>query len=234
MFWRRKKTETVDTVYSVQSYAAQLGIERRRNTRILYPNQNLSSLPSFFFGGRSLAVHDLSAGGVCLLDKDDHLGPDAGNEIELRLIWPDCERVVRCRLVSCVDVRRHIQFLDLEGERSEAIKRAIVPGVLGQTMKPLMMARENPVQLKAREIWSSTKGDTITFVEDAQMLAEIVLDSRIFRVAKDGWPTTEDGQPASLRDLEAIVLFLINFPKPSPAIQFLRTQIQTLYFEGHA
>ena len=232
MFWRRKKNHTADSVYMVQNYASQLGIERRRNVRIQYPNQNLTSLPSIFFGGRSIRIYDLSAGGVCLIDKEDHLGPLAGQDLELRLIWPECERVVQCRMVSRVDVRRHIQFMDLESERVTAIKTAIAPGVIGQTMKPLVHNNKNSVtQLHAKEVWSSTKGDSLSFSQDIHITADLMLDGKSFRFMKDSWPMT-DNRPASPREVESILIFLVNFPRPSPAVAQMQSQLQTLYFEG--
>jgi len=234
MFWRRKKSTAVDQVYGVQNYAAQLGIERRRNTRILYPHQNLSCLPSIFYGSRSIKIHDISAGGVCLIDKEDHLGPHAGQDLELRLIWPDCERVVKCRMVSRVDVRRHIQFLDLEGDRAEAIKRAIVPGVAGQTMKPLVGETDPSVQLQAREVWNSTQGDTLTFTHDVHVLAEMTVNTKAYRFFRDSWPVDSENKPATSSEVERILIFLVNCPRPSAAIRDLHSLVQSLYFEGRS
>lgn len=232
MFWRRKKKDNAAIISDVKAYAAQLGIERRRNARILYPpHQNLNLLPGVFFGSRSMRVQDLSVGGVCLIDKDDYLGPNAGQELDLRLIWPECERVVRCRLISRVDHRRHIQFMDLSGERCEAIQAAIKPGMLGQSMRPSHPVGRG-IHLEARELWTSGNGDSLTFVEDVHAVAEITLGEATYRLMKDAWPVNSENQPASPREVERILIFLFNFPRPSAAVTELKAQLQSFYFEG--
>jgi hypothetical protein len=233
MFWWRKKQAAAPKVSSVQAYAAQLGVERRRQARILYPHHNLNLLPSVFFGTRSLRVHDLSVGGACLIDKEDFMGPNAGHDLELRLIWPECERVVRCRMVSRVDTRRHIQFLDLEGERVEAINSAINPGVLGQSMRITQLTSREP-RLEARELWTSVNGDALSFADDVHVIAELTFAGQTFRLLKEAWPLDSGNQPASPRDVERMLIFLFNFPRPSESVNTLKQQLQSFYFEGRA
>jgi hypothetical protein len=230
MFWRRKKKSATAISSNVKAYASQLGIERRRQARILCPHQNLNILPSFFFGTRSLRVHDISVGGACLIDQEGHMGPSAGQEIELRLIWPECERLVRCRLVSRVDHRRHVQFLDL-GDRREAIEAAIGPGVLGQSMRPSHPAGRD-IQLTARELWTSGNGDSLTFVDDVHALADITMAEASFRLMKDAWPMNPSGRPATPREFERILIFLCNFPRPSASVTALKARLQAIFFEG--
>lgn len=231
MFWRRKKNNLALTDMRVQAYAAQLGIERRRNGRILCPGPHLNSLPSVFFGTRSLRVQDISIGGACLIDKEEHMGPDAGIEVELRLIWPECERIVRSRLISRVDVRRHIQFLDMQGDRIEAIRAAIHPGVAGQSMRNVQ-ALSRDVKLDAMELWTSPSGDSITISQDDDTLAEIHLQNQTLRLPKEVWPVNANGRAIEPRELERLLIFVFNIPRPTPALLALRLHLQTLYFEG--
>lgn len=232
MFWRRKKNSDNDPVYGVQNFAAQLGIERRRNTRILCPSEDLTSLPSVFFGARRLQVHDISVGGLCLKDADNILGPEAGIELELRLMWPGLERMVRSRLVSRVDVRRHVQFLNLDEERAEYIKRSIAPGILGQTMKPVLAGTQSSVKVQAREIWSSIKGDCLTFSASSQDYVELTLSGKTFRILQSSWPVTALGTPAETIEVEEILLFLFNCPRPSPALLDLQAQLRASLVKG--
>lgn len=226
MFWRRKSEVPKNSVFTVNEHAAKLGIERRLHVRVRYPLRALTTLPQASYQGRTLFVFDISAGGLCLLDPEDHLGPDAGQKVELTLRWPKIERRVSCRLVSRVHDRRHIQFLDLESERAESIKRAIDDGVRGLAMKPVIVpvATRTPA-LAARELWNSVHGDSLSFFDDIHLLADATVNGKSFRIHKESWPAGAEGKAATVEDVEGLLLFLANLPNPSPAVKNLLSQL---------
>ncbi len=218
----------------VQNYASKLGIERRQSVRVRYPEPYLTSLPSVFFGEHKIRVNDMSVGGCCLIDEREHLGPNAGVEIELRLIWPDGERAVRARIVAYVHTRRHIQFLDLPPELVQVIKSALAPGVLGLTMKPLLERDHGHLAMHASEVWTSLNGESLSFLDDVHVAAALHLDGRNYRFMRDAWPLTEENKAATPREAESMIVFLENIPQPSPAIRALKSQLLTLYSEGRS
>ncbi len=234
MFKRKKPTPEDQAISLVQSYATKLGIERRQSARVRFPSQYLTSLPCIFFGERAIRVHDMSVGGTCLIDQEDHLGPSAGIEVDLRLIWPDGERPVRARIVSAVHNRRHIQFIDLPADLVTIIKSAIAPGVLALTMKPLMDLAETHLSIHAQEVWTSLNGECLTFLDDVHVGAELYLDGKNFKFLRDSWPVNKENLPATPREVEHILVFLENVPQPSKALTDLKAQLQTLYFEGRS
>jgi hypothetical protein len=232
MIWRRKKAQPDETVSMVQAYASKLGIERRRTVRIQYPGFSLASLPAIYYGPHLMKVFDLSVGGVGLLDEENRMGSDTGNTIELKLVWPDCTRTVRCKLVARVHDRRHIQFLDLAEERVEALRRAIAPGALGQAMKSVLKTENSAVELAAKEVWSSLSGDSLVLTLDVHKQADLHINGRDFKIMKSAWPLNANGKPASSAEFEEILIFLTNIFHPSTGVSILKSQLQRIYLEG--
>lgn len=230
--FKRKRSPEENAISLVQNYAHQLGIERRQSVRVRYPEPYLSRLPSVFFGEHKLQVHDMSVGGCCLMDPREYLGPNAGNEVELRLIWPEGEKNIRARIVAYVHVRRHVQFLDMAPDLIQVIKDALAPGVLGLTMKPLIEPDRHHLALHASEVWTSLNGETLSFLDDIHIAAELHLDGKDYRFARDSWPVTPANQPATPKEFENILVFLENVPQPSAAVIALKNQLHTLYSEG--
>lgn len=230
--FKRKGTPDENAISLVQSYAQKLGIERRQSVRVRYPEPYLSRLPSVFFESHKLRVHDMSVGGCCLLDPHEYLGPNAGNDVQLRLIWPEQEKFIRARIVAYVHVRRHIQFLDLQPELVQAIKVALAPGVLGLTMKPLIEPERHHVALHASEVWTSLNGETLAFLDDIHIAADLHLDGKDFRFPRNSWPVTTGNAPVTPLEFENILVFLENVPQPSQTLTNLKNQLHTLYSEG--
>lgn len=232
--FKRKPTPEQQAISLVQSYANKLGIERRLSVRVRFPTQFLTSLPSVFYGPNAVTVHDLSVGGCCLLDDADHMGPNAGNDIELRMIWPASEKTVRARIVSRVHNRRHIQFLDISPDIVASIRAAIAPGVLGITVTPLIDRPPGGIPIYAREVWTSLNGECLSLLDDIHVAAELHLDGRDYKFLRNAWPVKADGQPASPLEVENILIFIENISRPSAALKELKAQLQTIYFEGHS
>ncbi|MGE4130060.1 MAG: PilZ domain-containing protein [Bdellovibrionales bacterium] len=225
MFWRKRKNQPDDTSISmVLKYASQLGIERRQSIRVRYPTQKLSILPRIFYSGVPLSVADLSRGGCCLLDREGRLGPGAGQEIDLRLVWPHGETPVRSRVVSRVENRRHIQFLDLPKEMAELIQQAILPGVDAQSLRP-SMTESHRLDVKAEEIWTSLTGDSLVFFRDVLHVADLSRSGDLVTFQQESWPVDHRGKPLSTVETEKVLIYLANIQRPSLKVTELQSQL---------
>lgn len=214
-WWRRKKTEIAD-VSPVHTLASRLGIERRKNPRVLFPDTAaFATLPMVFFQGQLIRMKDLSVGGCCLWDPQEVLGSQIGQDIDLTLRWNLGEETIKAKLISRVDHRRHIQFVDVKTEIEQELKKLIAPGVYAHDLKLVELKHEHQQQLLAKEIWTSIKGDSAIIDHDIQLLASLHIMGKGYRLLREAWPQRGDGSAVSPREFETIVLFLANIPNPS-------------------
>ena len=222
---KNKSANTQIDNESIQQLARQLGVERRRYIRVLYPPNTSGGLPKIFFNKIPLRAQDISVGGLCLIDKHSVLGEKIGNDIELEMEWPAGQFFrILSRLVSRGAHRRNIQFLDLNDQARALIERHMQPGVCGLAMSTASHFQEpsSPI-VQAQEIWHSALGNSLVFYQDIQKNAELVLLGQSFVLLHAGWPRFKDdpSSDVSASDVHAILLFLANINKPSPSI--LRT-----------
>src|SRR5665213_2425873 len=130
MFWAKRKNSELRSAPSLQSVATELGIERRINVRCRYPQSVLvCKLPQIYFQDILLEVRDISVGGCCIWDPKENLGPMIGQDIELNIHWSTLVETVRARIVSRVDHRRHVQFLNLSTRRQSQLVKSMSYGV---------------------------------------------------------------------------------------------------------
>ncbi|NJM10178.1 MAG: PilZ domain-containing protein [Bdellovibrionaceae bacterium] len=175
-----------------------------------------------------LKVHDISVGGCCLLDSTEILGPSVGNDVHLVLRWPDGPVSVHGRIVSRVDHKRHIQFLNLPTARMEELKKAIAPAALGFNVRPTMKTVEHGPTIQAREMWSSLQGDTVIIEDHVHRLAHITLNGIQFTLYKHAWPVKDVSTPLTRIELAHLILFLCNIPQPSELLSALIAHVETM------
>lgn len=229
MFWRRNKNLADEDVSPLHVLASRLGVERRFNPRAKVPeNAAFVTLPTALFGDQIIRMRDLSVGGCCLWDNKEVLGPQIGQEIRLSLRWSDSEDQIQARIVSRVDHRRHIQFMDLPAGRQEQIKNLIAPGIAGLDVRPASLPLSDGPVLEAREVWTSLKGDSLTIEDDVHRVASVHIRGHDIFVMKEAWPVVKDKCPASPREFEALLLFLANIPNPSQGIKTLLAKLVKL------
>ncbi len=223
MFWSKKKPIQFDNPSGVLELATRLGIERRQNCRIRYPNfVNLCKLPQVAFGGTQLPVQDISAGGCCLLDPESLLGQSMGREVELELHWMTGTDRIRAKIVSSVNDRRHLQFLNLNSNRQNLLKKYMAPGVRGLSVwRHSPTTEEGPV-LQAEQLWSSLHGDSIVVERDATTIATIYFLGVRYFVYHESWPLKEGDARATRPELEQLILFLTNIPSVSEELIHVR------------
>jgi hypothetical protein len=231
--WRKKAQALDPEVSGVHRLARQLGVERRKNPRVLYPKSTTGPLPAVSFEGQFLRAQDISSGGVCVHDPKEFMGNSVGIELTLTLHFPDGYQEVRCRLVGRVDLKRHMQFLDLPEKRAGQITKALSTGICASSLR--MCANKGDStgpKLTAKEIWSSLAGDSLTIEDDVHVLARASVNGRVYTVHKKAWPSGPDGSALSQEEMLGLVLFVANIFHPSSAVKDLLHHLETFSLEG--
>jgi hypothetical protein len=229
MFWRKRKPQIDAQIPApVNHLAGQLGVERRYAVRILYPQNYCTLLPTVYFNGSSLKVHDISVGGCCLLDPGEVLGASVGNDVHLVLRWKDGGISVHGRIVSRVDHNRHIQFSNLPKARAEELKIAISFGTRAQTVRSSMETVEQGPALQAREIWSSVHGDSVIIEDHIHRLAQITISGALYTLYKHAWPVKAVSTPLTRDELAGLIVFLCNIPQPTELLSALVAHVETM------
>jgi hypothetical protein len=115
--WKRSSS------YEIINIASSLGIERRLNYRIKYPERGaIGDLPWVSFAGHNFKIQNISTGGCCLLDPEEILGPAIGQDVKLSFHWQKDSQDITSRIVSRVDSRRHIQFMNISDRNQGRIR----------------------------------------------------------------------------------------------------------------
>lgn len=234
MFWRKRKPDIIDSPSDLLGLAERLGVERRLNVRVRYPRgARLCKLPGVRFQGSDLRVQDISVGGCCILDPYEILGSEIGQDIELEMRWMTGDEKVRARIVARVDHRRHIQFNELSAQRQNQLRKYMVSGVRGASLRKHLNPDPSGPGLAAAEIWSSLHGDTVTLENDLHRMAQVHLNAESFLFLKESWPIKEsNSQMCSKIEFEQIILFLANIPYPSEKLSALMTSCEELLDRG--
>jgi len=232
MFWRKRKPQMDSQPTPLVQLAGRLGVERRYAVRIRYPQMDCQILPAIFFQNQPLKVHDISTGGCCLLDAQGLLGASVGNDVHLILRWPDGAASVHGRIVSRVDHKRHIQFLNMPKVRVDQLRQAIHPGSRGLNVRPMMKGVENGPVMQAREMWSSLDGDSVIIEDHVHRLAQIILVGSQYTLYKHAWPVKDVSTPVTRNELAHLILFLCNIPQPSDLMSALVAHVETMAPQG--
>lgn len=233
MFWRKRKTDTLKEGPSLLALATKLGVERRFAVRVRYPQSaRVCRLPEIYFADKILQVHDISTGGCCLLDPQQHLGPSIGTDIELNIHWLTGVDKIRARIISRVDHRRHIQFLNLSTNRQNQLTRSMNAGVFGLSMSRHASSVELGPTIQASELWSSAYSDSVVLENDVHRLAQIYLQGEQFVIFREAWPNKVPGGKCSRTDFEKLVLFLANIPSPTQGLKDLLTNLERQIIQG--
>ena len=225
MFNRGKGRASTLEQPSIQQLAKKLGIERRLSPRVRYPLTNLELLPSVHSDKFSLRIQDLSMGGCCLIDPKEVLGPSIGNDIRLQIRWENQISDIDARVVSRVDHRRHIQFLNLSNGWQKRIRSTIEPGVRGASLRMAVNATAVGPTLDAKEVWSAATGDCLILCSEVHRRASFNICGGIYNLFYEAWPTNKDGQSINRGEFEALLLFLVNVVQPT---QLIKEMIQDL------
>lgn len=204
--------------------ASTVGLEKRQNFRIVYPARGaLAELPRATFAGHNMKIGDMSIGGCCILDPEEILGPDVGQEITLSLHWEKDSQDVRCRIVSRVDSRRHIQFINANEKILSRIRKHIEPAYRGSTLRRVD-TNTSRLTIEACEIWVSVLEDSVTLFDHPHMLGSVLYRTQDYLFYKRSFPVFGNDRKRVVAGefYDTLVLFLANIPNPSPTLnQFL-------------
>jgi hypothetical protein len=233
MIWRKNKSGMDDAVSTVHTLARELGVERRVNVRVRYPLVTTGPLPAIFVADAPIRVHDISIGGCCLLDVHERLGITAGETIPLELVWSDSDRLlVNSRLVGSVDLRRHMQFLDLPPSRLEALKKAMQAGVEGLGLRIMVNTENSAIPIEALEIYSSLSGDSLVLESDIYRVGSVVRNGQTIVLYRNGRPHYENKKPLTHTDFLELILFIANLPSRSRALDELLLNLENQILKG--
>lgn len=161
--------------FELMGLAAAVGIERRQNFRITYaPGGAIGNLPSLTFMGNNLRIENISMGGCCLLDGEEVLGPAVGQDVTLSLHWVKDSQDVRCRIVSRVHQKRHIQFLNLSDRNRERVRHHFEPAYRGSVLRRVDSSSSPNMKLEACEIWVSNMEDAVTLFDHPHLRGSVL------------------------------------------------------------
>ena len=233
MFWRKRKLN-LKAASQLARLAHRLGVERRFAVRVLFPKVQLPVLPKILFMQQELAVHDISLGGCCLLDPHELLGANVGNDVHFVLSWPDGSASVHGRIVSRVDHKRHIQFLNLPQTRTDEMRWPIEFGARAQSLRRSTASDLTGPLLAAREIWTALGGDSLAIVNDASRLAQFNVDGSTYTFFKNEWPVKEGVGPLTIAQFSALIIFLSNIRQPSELVLALTEYSGQMLARGRA
>lgn len=183
-------------------------------------------------GGTSLKIHDISVGGCCLVDPMEVMGATVGNEIFLNMHWLDGRETIGARIVSSVEQKRHIQFLNIAPARVEQLRLLIEPATRGTLVRNHTGDKDNGPELQAREIWSSLHGDNVIIEDNVHRLGQVGLFGVQYTIFRDAWPIREDGTPLTRREAVSVILFMCNINQPSPLLNEFVAHLQRLSLKG--
>ncbi len=227
MFWRKAKS-SFKKPFAVAELAGKLGVERRYAVRIRYPQMDSPILPAVYYGTQKLQMFDISEGGCCLLDQSEVLGPSIGQDVHLVMHWPGGRNSVHARIVSRVDDKRHIQFLNLPQARATQLQTAIAFGTKAQSMRSTLETVDRGPALAAREVWSSVHGHSVVIEDHIHRLAQILIGDAQYTLYKRAWPVKNVSTPLTVEELGGLIVFLCNIPQASELLCALIAHVELM------
>ena len=225
MSWLRAFKWKRSTPYEIIELANQVGVERRQNFRINYPDRGaLGELPNVTFAGHPLKIANISSGGCCILDPDEVLGPAIGQEVTLIFHWDKDSHDVRSRIVSRIGARRHIQFIQFSEKNQSRIRKHIEAAFRGSALRRVDSTSSARLTMEACEIWVSRLEDGVTLFDHPHLLGSVLFRSQEYLCYRRAYPVYGNDRkrmvPPEL--YETLILFLANVPNPTPTfIRFL-------------
>lgn len=189
--------------------AKSLNLERRLHPRVKIPMPGWEDFtgPQVVFNGERFPLHDLSEGGVCLIDQSEKFAMKMGEELNLTF---QCggEFMVSSRMVAMNLTRRHIQFLSPSASFRESLRQWIQSGLRGQWLKTIdssIISRNHPI------LWSSIYDDSLTFSDDPRWQYNLCVDGETFLISSELWPVHGDSlKPISKEEFDQLLTFLEN------------------------
>ena len=208
--------------YEVTKFAKNLGLERRQNFRIHYPERGaVGDLPWVSFAGHNFKIQNISVGGCCLFDPDEILGPAVGQSLTLSFHWKTDSQDVQSRIVSRVDSKRHIQFLNFSDRNQNRVRKHIEPAVRGGTLRRVESGTSSNLKVEACELWISLVEDSVTLFDHPHLAGSILYRGQDHLCYRKAFPVFGNDRKriVSLELYDDLILFLANVPNPTPVMR---------------
>lgn len=212
---------------SIQKMAAESGINRRKNARVLYPASNFSArLPQFFYLGTPQQAIDLSLGGVCLLNSTNQFGTDTGREVTLALSWLGEKRhEIKAKIVGHSFQKAHFQFIDLPTEIYVKMSLNLKSAMIGRKFQKAFLQPNQQLQLEMTELWVGLNGEKIVLGSEPGLVAEVSFSQLQYKFFAHGhiqvFSRNGEGLPLSDGLYSDCLILLCNIPHPSKNLTHL-------------
>lgn len=227
----------IKTAYTIQRLAITNAINRRKNTRVKYPHIGpVGRLPTIFFEEKALKIHDVSVGGVCVLDPLEELDLEAGQEFQLTFSWEDCSYDVVATMVRVNLDKKHVKLLNPNPDITVRLQLLLKPGYIGTKFHKVPQIPGSPVQLQALELWVGPTGESLSFIHDPdnpEVLGEMRLFKTDIEFREDSPPVYrskgrrhEVGQRLDRELIKDIIICLANIKNPSQRVIDLIERIE--------
>jgi hypothetical protein len=235
MIFKRKAKSRLPNASEIHNLIGKFGLERRQNDRLTYPSRATCGLPAVAFAGAGLRVGNISVGGCSLFDPDEVLGAHVGNEVTLCLTWQDKSREnVQARIVSRVDHRRHIQFLNLSQERSGELVQRMRFGLRAHRLVRSDGQEPSSPFLLANELWISLDADGLVIEDGIHRSAVATIDGKEYSFFKNAWPIDSTYRPVSPTRMEELILYFANIPLATDSVKNVQNLLEDLYLGGQS
>jgi hypothetical protein len=216
--WKQNRHEAT-------TFVKTLGLERRQNFRVKYPERGaLGDLPWVTFAGYNFKIQNISIGGCCLFDPDEILGPAVGQTLTLSFHWKGDSHDVQSRIVSRVDSRRHVQFLNFSERNQNRVRKHIEPAVRGAALRKVESGSSSNLKVEACELWISLVEDSVTLFDHPHLAGSISYRGQDYLCYRNAFPVFGNDRKriVSPELYDDLILFLSNVPNPTAAMrQFL-------------
>lgn len=212
---------------SIQKMAAESGINRRKNARILYPNTNFSAkLPQIIYNSQPEKAVDISLGGVCLLNDKNQFGLEIGETVELAFRWlNEKDMNLNAKIVGQSYNKVHFQFQDLATDIYVKLSINLKSGMVGRKFQQSMLNENVAIQADYTELWVGLNSERLVFYNNETCYAELSYFGTTVRFYKDKKPEmfNKQGDPMEFggKHLSDSLILLANIPSPSKAVKEL-------------
>lgn len=212
---------------SIQKMAAASGINRRKNARILYPNDNFSArLPQIIYENQPQKAVDISLGGVCLLNDENQFGVKTGDSMVVAFRWMnEGDREVPAKIVGQSYNKVHLQFDDLPTDIFVKLSIQLKSGMVGRKFQQCFLNENESLYTEYSELWTGLNSEKLVFYNEGSYFAELNYFGTTTRFYKNKKPEVFDknGQEVTFSNaqLSDSLILLTNIPSPSARVKEL-------------
>lgn len=217
---------------SIQKMAAENGINRRKNARIIYPHSNYSAkLPQVIVNGTPEIPVDISLGGVCVLNDKNQFGLKTGDEIEIAFRWlNEPDQTAKAVVVGQSYNKVHLKFDQLPTEIYVKLSINLKSGMIGRKFQQSFLNENDHIQAEYAELWVGLNNEKLVFFEEDSVSSELSYFGITTHFFNDKKPTVVNKQGHSIEfssgQLSDSIILLTNIPSPSRKVKELLSVLE--------